>query len=82
MLSFERGFDGDVLGLGGGAGGVTPGIRKSGSGGEAVSDGISSLALRRHKVANSKHGTGTAYDWLSVLKIKKYTVKHSNVLKI
>lgn len=60
MLSFDRGFDGDGLGLGGGAGGVTPGIRNNGSGGEAVSEGINNLAFRRHSEANSKHGTGTA----------------------
>lgn len=65
--SLERGSDGDILGLGGGAGGVTPGIRKSGTGGEAVSEGISNLALRRQREPNSIHGTGTAYDWLSVL---------------
>lgn len=72
ILSLQSGLEGDVLGLGGGAGGVTPGIRNRGSGGDAVSDGISSLAFRRQREANSNVGTGTAYDWLSVLKIDDF----------
>lgn len=70
MPSLDNGFEGEIVGLGGGAGGVTPGIRKRGTGGDAVSEGIKSLAFRKQSEANSKQGTGTAYDWLSVLKIK------------
>lgn len=68
MPSTDKGLEGEGLGLGGGAGGVTPGIRNKGTGGEAVSEGIRSEAFLRQREANSRDGTGTAYDWLSELK--------------
>lgn len=58
----DRGLDGEGLGLGGGAGGVTPGIRNRGTGGEAVSEGMRREAFLRQREANSRDGTGTAYD--------------------
>lgn len=49
-------------GEGGGAGGVTPGMSSSGTGEFAVSDGSRRYEFRRHKEANSRVATGTAYD--------------------
>lgn len=62
------GLDGAKVGLGGGAGGVTPGTKNKGSGGASASSaGNNALAFRRQKVANSKVGTGMAYEMLSKL---------------
>lgn len=54
-------------GDGGGAGGVTPGINKSGSGEFKLSEGNNKYAFFKHNEANSRFATGTAYESLSVL---------------
>lgn len=68
--SSDSGLEGASPGEGGGAGGVIPGIRNSGTGGVACDEGMRREAFLRHNEANSNEGTGTAYDWLSQLKIK------------
>lgn len=60
-------LEGAGPGLGGGAGGVMPGLTSRGTGDDTAFEGSSNCAFLRHKVANSNVGTGTAYDWLSVL---------------
>lgn len=60
ILSFDKGLDGAGPGLGGGAGGVTPGIKRRGTGDEAASEGSNKIALCKHNEANSKVATGTA----------------------
>lgn len=60
LSSSATGLEGDILGEGGGAGGVTPGIRNKGTGGAVEDEGIKRKAFRRHKEANSRDGTGMA----------------------
>lgn len=69
MLSADKGAVVAGPGDGGGAGGVRPGIRSNGSGEFGLSEGSSKYAFFRHKDANSKFATGTAYESPSVLKI-------------
>ena len=47
---------------------MTPGIKNKGMGDVLLSEGKRVAALRKHREANSREGTGTAYDSLSVLK--------------
>lgn len=68
IASGERGGVAAGPGDGGGAGGVTPGISSSGSGEFKLSVGSKIKAFFKHKEANSRFATGTAYESLSVLK--------------
>lgn len=58
--------DGATLGPDGGGGPVGP-VNVVGGDTITTSVGNSKIALCRQSIANSKVGTGTAYDWLSAL---------------